>query len=419
MNIFYAVQVSNTTVKDGKSYWLLKNDACVNIMRGLVECLIEKDNSLRFIIKLPFIEDVLDMKSYYELFDNKYHNHIEFYAEQIPISPVYSRFNFDFNYHVGHGDEFANIDVMINDENTLTKNWNALFHHLKLNIPIISTNYFLDSPIASKVPFKVRYFERQMESFINSDITTFQCKAGMEEALQAFRSIYKDDVEIKNTSVWGIGVYAKEIMQYNNLKKFAIPTIYFGNRITETAGRYTNWHIYAKAIGLLKDRTDKQFDAVILNPTHKITNEQQNEIMKLSNDCIRIIGNDQEFTRDAYLQFINKAHISCNLFTKEVHGGVTSCEALLSNNIVIMPNINNYKDKFEAYPDYPFLCKVNDKREIDIDDLVDKLKYALEIISTPKEVEINELCKKVGYDTESYEMAAERIINDLRRVKNG
>jgi hypothetical protein len=420
MNIFYAVQVSNTTVVDGKYKWLIKNDACVNIMKGIVSTILDKDPNLRFIIKLPTLSDVYDTQNYFSLFNLKYHSNIKFCTHIIPVSPIISRFSFNFDWFVDNWyNILQEIDCMINDENTLTKNWRVLFDYLKLDIPIISTNYFLDSPIAKKVPEKIRYYERQIESFINSDINAFQCKASMNEAIEAMKLCYKNDIVnkvIKKSSVWGVGVYAKEILDYNTDKRFDIPTIYFGNRITDTANRYTNWDDFAGAIGIVsKYYSPLNFRAVILNPTKKLSDEQRKEILKLSNNKIEFIENDHQFPREEYLEFINKAHISCNLFTTEVHGGVTHAEALLANNIVIMPAINNYLTKFGSL-DYPFLCKYNKKTmKINRNDLADKIISALTLPDERRKF-YAKIAKKVGYKNESFECAAPRIIKDIYKA---
>ena len=86
-----------------------------------------------------------------------------FYREHIPISPITSRYTFDFNNLMQNKQWFSDVDVMINDENTLTKNWNVFFKTIGIKVPIMSTNYFLDSPLANKVDEKIRYYERQME----------------------------------------------------------------------------------------------------------------------------------------------------------------------------------------------------------------------------------------------------------------
>jgi len=410
MKVFYSVQVSNTTIIDNEPKWMLRNDACVNIAIGIISAILDIKKDIEFLIKLPNIDDVIDIDNYEELFESKYKSNVSFYTEQIPISPIESRFSFNFDYHKSCIDIFKDIDVMINDENTLTKNWNVLFNSLKLNIPIVSTNYFLDSPIAKKVPEKIRYYERQMESFINSDIAAFQCKVGMDEALEAFDILYKDRNFIKKTSVWGVGASYKEISKYHNIEKFDVPTIYFGNRITDTANRYTNWHVFAETIGKLE--TNIKYKAIMLNPTHKISQQQFKEIIDLSKGRVEVIPNETKFTRDEYLKFINKSHISCNLFVNEVHGGVTSVEAGLAKNIVIMPNVNNYKYKVEKYsPNYVFAFDIENNK-IDTKKLAEIIEYAFSKIGTKEYNYWSEESFKIHY-SESYEMASERIIDDL------
>lgn len=414
MKVFYAVQVSNTTINNEEFKWMLRNDACVNIAVGIISAILDKRNDIEFLIKLPNIEDVVDIDNYFDFFEEKYRNKISFYTEEIPISPVESRFSFNFNYHKSNYEILKDIDVMINDENTLTKNWNVLFNSLKLNIPIVSTNYFLDSPLANKVPERVRYYERQMESFINSDIAAFQCKAGMDEAMEAFDILYKNRTVIKKTSIWSVGASCKEISKYHGLKRFDIPTVYFGNRITDTANRYTNWHVFAEAIG--KMSTNIKYKAIMLNPTHKVSDKQLNEIKELSNGRVEVISNDTTFTRDDYLKFINMAHISCNLFVNEVHGGVTSVEAGLAKNITIMPNVNNYKYKSaNQSPNYQFIFDLEDGK-INPSKLAIFIEHALLKVNTNEFDYWSNESFKIHY-SESYEEASENIINDLNYLK--
>lgn len=422
--IFYAVQVSNFTKdKTGKPKWLLRNDACTNIMIGIVSTILERyPNDYEFLIKLPAAADTLDVNELRELFKPKYMNRIEFFRDVVPISPVTSRFHFDLNTLMKSKSIFENVDIMINDENTLTKNWRVLFNSMGLNIPIISTNYFLDSPIAKKVPEKIRYYERQMESFINSDIAAFQCEAGRIEAMEAYDHLYKTREPLAPQSVWGIGAHYAEISEYHTDEKFEIPTIYFGNRISDTANRYTNYDSFADAMGILSTITDKPFRAVMLNPTRKVTDEQLNLINQLSKGVVEVMSNDETFTRKDYLEFINRAHISCNLFVTEVHGGVTHCEALMAKNMVVMPRVNNYLHKMKnaGFPDYELFVNLDkeDSTKPDALDIALKCKMALNSIGSITEEYLRETCHNVGYEYESYEKACDRIVSDIESLIN-
>jgi hypothetical protein len=420
--VFYAVQVSNFTNRNERPQWLLRNDACTNIAVGIISTILEKySDEFQFLVKLPFAADCEDVNDLYELFDAKYHDHIQFYREEIPISPVTSRYNFDFRFHQSHANQLTDVDVMINDENTLTKNWRVLFDSIgNKNVKIISTNYFLDSPIAKKVPEKIRYYERQMESFIASDIAAFQCEAGRVEAMEAYDILFKSRDILATQSVWGVGAHYAEIAKNHTNEKFEIPTIYFGNRISDTANRYTNYDSFAESIGKLSTITDKPFRAVMLNPTRKVTDEQLKLINDLSNGRVEVMSNDEKFTRQDYLTFINKAHISCNLFVTEVHGGVTHCEAMMAKNILVMPKVNNYLHKMlkAGQADYPFFTKIDqtNTHKPDTTDVAMKLKEALDSIGTLQEMQIRELCHQIGYEHESYESACERIVNDIRSL---
>jgi hypothetical protein len=421
ISVFYAVQVSNFTVVNGVTKWLLRNDACTNIMIGIVSTILEKyPDDFKFLIKLPAASDTSDVSDLGDLFKSKYLDRIEFFRDDIPHSPVTSRFHFDLLRLQRNKSIFENVDVMINDENTLTKNWRVFFNSVGLDIPIISTNYFLDSPIANKVPEKIRYYERQMESFINSDIAAFQCEAGRVEAMEAYDMLYKTQEILAPQSVWGIGAHYAEISEYHTDEKFDIPTIYFGNRISDTANRYTNYDSFAKIIGILSTMTDIPFRAVMLNPTRKVTDEQLELINKLSNSRVEVMPNHEKFTREDYLKFINRAHISCNLFVTEVHGGVTHCEALMAGNMVVMPKINNYWHKFKkaGLENYPLFCGVdeNNPHKPNAREAAESVLKALEWIGTDNETITRETCRRVGYEFESYERACDRIVGDITKV---
>lgn len=416
--IFYAVQVSNFTNTDIGPMWLLRNDACTNIMVGIVSTLLKDREDYEFLIKLPFEEDCLDTNNLFELFDEEFHDRISFFREHIPISPVTSRFNFDMNFYMEEKIWLRDVDVMINDENTLTKNWNVFFNAIGKNVPIMSTNYFLDSPIANKVDERIRYYERQMESFINSDIAVFQCEAGMNEAMEAYDMLFKSRDLIKRKSVWGVGCHAQEIINHHTDEEYSKPVIYFGNRISDTANRYTNYDSFAEAIGKLSKITDIEFEAIMLNPTRKATDEQLQLIEELSNGRAEVMSNRDKFTREDYLNFINRAHISCNLFVTEVHGGVTHCEAMLAKNVLVVPNVNNYKTKFEKAPEqYPFLVDVDSKQthKPDTDQIAQQLAKALEMYKNDRESfdKLSGICYDLGYKYESYESASERIQKDI------
>ena len=424
LQVFYAVQVSNFTLVNGKPKWLLRNDACTNIAIGIISTILKRyPDQFKFLIKLPSAFDTVDVVQLEDLFKPEYHKDIEFLIDDIPHSPVTSRYHFDMQRYLVHPEyskAFSEVDLMINDENTLTKNWRVLFNEMKLNIPIISTNYFLDSPIANKVPEKIRYYERQMESFIASDIAAFQCEAGRVEAMEAYDVLFKTRDILAPQSVWGVGAHYAEIEEYHTDKKFEIPTIYFGNRISDTANRYTNYDTFAEAIGILSTITDKPFRAVMLNPTRKVTTDQLNLIADLSKHQVEVMSNDEKFTRQDYLTFINKSHIACNLFVTEVHGGVTHCEAMMAKNILVMPKVNNYwhKMKKAGHEDYPLFTSLDsiNTHKPDARDVAEKLKIALNYIDTPMENQLRELCHNVGYKYESYESACDRIVNDIRSL---
>lgn len=425
MKVLYAAQISNNTFKDGKQKFVYETDACYNLCVGIINTLSEQNPDWTFLVLLPHERLGVDVYSHSDKFINK--KRIQFITYGSPIGPGNTRYHFDYEFWQDMAKNyFVDIDVMINDQNTLTKNWNMLFNEVKLNIPIVSTNYFMDTPVSEKVPKKIRYYERQMESFINSDMTAHQSQANKAEAMTALNLLYKDsvakEVESKAT-IWRTGLRASEVSKFKTDKRFDKITFYFGNRISDTANRYNNYHKYAQAIGVLqRDNTEevKDIDFYLLNPTRKVTDKQLSDIKDWSNGKAIVMANDKDWNRKMYMQFIHKAHVSVNLFTNEVHGGVTHAEGMLANNIAIMPNVNNYKWKYEqTTADYPFLVEPFTDEDgsltITADDLAEKMLLAIKVIRDmpQRHSEYCELNRQLAYDYESYENACIQIKKDL------
>jgi glycosyltransferase involved in cell wall biosynthesis len=419
--VFYAVQVSNFTITEDGPKWLLRNDACMNIAIGIISNILEQfPDDFEFLVKLPFASDCDDIFDLEQLFQEKYLDRIEFYREDLPVSPVTSRYNFNFAYHEANKDLLSTVDIMINDENTLTKNWRVFFDSIGRRFPIVSTNYFMDSPISPKSDPKVRYYERQMESLIASDMFAYPVQSALDEALQAYDYMFKDRKHLGLPAIWNIGAYYGEIKKGHKEKSTDKIKIYFGNRITDSAGRYTNWHLFAEAIGHLSKMVDPStFEATILNPTRKVSDEQAKLINDLSNGHVIVLPNDGKFTREEYVEFINDAHISCNLFTNEVHGGLTHVEAMMAGCIVVAPALNDYLHKYADsgnVENYPFLIETQDK-QIDMKHYVECLYKAIQAAQNPELMNYySEMNKELAFKYASYEHSATIIANDLNKL---
>jgi glycosyltransferase involved in cell wall biosynthesis len=372
------------------------------------------------LVKLPFASDCDDIFDLDQLFQEKYLDRIEFYREDLPVSPVTSRYNFNFAYHEANKDLLSTVDIMINDENTLTKNWRVFFDSIGKRFPIVSTNYFMDSPISPKSDPKVRYYERQMESLISSDMFAYPVQSALDEALQAYDYMFKDRKHLGLPAIWNIGAYYGEIEKGHKTKSTDKIKIYFGNRITDSAGRYTNWHLFAEAIGKLSEIIDPStFEAIMLNPTRKVTDEQAKLINDLSKGHVIVLPNDGKFTREEYVEFINDAHISCNLFTNEVHGGLTHVEAMMAGCIVVAPSLNDYLHKYSDsgnVGNYPFLINTENK-QIDMDHFVHCLVRGIQAAQNPELMNYySEMNKELAYKYASYEHSADIIVSDLNKL---
>ena len=278
----------------------------------------------------------------------------------------------------------------------------------------------MDSPISPKSDPKVRYYERQMESLIASDMFAYPVQSALDEALLAYDYMFKDRKHLGLPTIWNIGAYYGEIKKGHKTKSTDKIKIYFGNRITDSAGRYTNWHLFAEAIGHLSKMVDPStFEATILNPTRKVSDEQAKLINDLSNGHVIVLPNDGKFTREEYVEFINDAHISCNLFTNEVHGGLTHVEAMMAGCIVVAPALNDYLHKYSDsgnVENYPFLINTENK-QIDMDHYVQCLAKAVQSAQNPETMNyFSEMNKELAYKYASYEHSADIIVSDLNKL---
>jgi glycosyltransferase involved in cell wall biosynthesis len=185
----------------------------------------------------------------------------------------------------------------------------------------------------------------------------------------------------------------------------------------DLAVEFTNDDLFVHKLSEIIDPST--FEATILNPTRKVTEEQAKLINDLSKGHVIVLPNDGKFTREEYVEFINDAHISCNLFTNEVHGGLTHVEAMMAGCIMVAPSLNDYLHKYadsNNEENYPFLIRTVDK-QIDMNDFVDRLKLA--VISAQNEEAMyiySEMNKMLAYKYASYVHSAEIIVSDLNKL---
>jgi hypothetical protein len=98
---------------------------------------------------------------------------------------------------------------------------------------------------------------------------------------------------------------------------------------------------------------------------------------------------------------------------------------MLADNIVIMPNVNNYKWKYDQIEEeYPFLVEPNiidNSLTINPDRLANKLLSAINTVKYDDDMHKHycKLNKELAYKYESYENACIQIKSDLEKlVKN-
>ena len=139
MKVLYAAQISNNTLVNGIPKFVFETDACYNLCVGIINTLAEQNPSWKFLVLLPHESLGVDIKRHENKFESK---NVQFILYDSPVGPGNTRYHFDYllwQRYAKNG-AFADVDVMINDQNTLTKNWNMIFHEGGLNIPIVSTN---------------------------------------------------------------------------------------------------------------------------------------------------------------------------------------------------------------------------------------------------------------------------------------
>lgn len=263
-----------------------------------------------------------------------------------PVHHAYSRFHFNFSEYREHAFWLKKASLMISDDNTHVANWRALFYSINHKVKIITLTPFVDFPASPKVPAELSYYDRQMESFRKSDLVAFQSEWNYQEAAEQAAQTVRGISRV----VWPWGYSQREINKYKNDQRFEMPTVVFTNRITDTAGGYNNYRAFAKAIKYVEN--EARF--IFRNPTRKITKEQWDFIMTESDGRAVIIPNDDPNTsRAAYMEFLNKAHVSIHLYT-HAHRGMSHDEAAAMGKITISANCKSTKEFWGTQP-YPFL----------------------------------------------------------------
>ena len=94
---------------------------------------------------------------------------------------------------------------------------------------------------------------------------------------------------------------------------------------------------------------------------------------------------------------------------------------MLAKNVLVLPNVNNYKTKFEkCLEKYPFLVDTDKEQthKPDTDQIAKSLSDALDLYyEDRKEFDrLGEICFGLGYKYESYESACGRISNDIESL---
>jgi len=256
-----------------------------------------------------------------------------------------SRYEFDMPYWQ---ERLKDVDVLITDQSTHIRNLKVA--NPKVTIYMLTP--FIDIQKHPKVEEPYRYYLRQTDSMLVADKVVAQSGFNAVEYVKQVNQLTGVDISDK-ILIWPWGYSQEEVDKYKNINSFAVPTIFFPNRITESTDNY-HYREFADAIGMIPEDIAKKAIFIYRNPTRKVTANQVKTIKKLSKNRADIIPNKEQHTRREYMEFINASHCSVHLCTK-THRGMSHDESAAMGNITISPNLGSSKEFWAGHKDYPFL----------------------------------------------------------------
>jgi glycosyltransferase involved in cell wall biosynthesis len=317
--------------KETKKF-LLECDSNMHIMRMVVGVLEELDCVVD--VTLPYIPSK-------ELFGN-----LRVKLFNPPADNVLQRYHFNMDDYVYFFD--AEYDMIINNSPELTKNIYAAYYHKHRKFPkIITLNHFLDFPSEGKIPFRMSYFPRQVESVEISNKTVFLCQPTIDKFIEESGIRY-------DYALWRMTFSTNELNSLlGDNEKYPVKTIIFPNRISKT--NHSNHEAFIDAINkLAKIRQD--FEVVFCNITKAYTDQELIDRTPLS----RCFGTQ---SREAWLNEASKCHIAFSSIN-DMHGGLSIREAIYAGCMPVVPERDDYlyivPDDFQYFvkPDLSNLVEV-------------------------------------------------------------
>ena len=193
-----------------------------------------------------------------------------------------SRYEFDMPYWQ---ERLKDVDVLITDQSTHIRNLKVA--NPKVTIYMLTP--FIDIQKHPKVEEPYRYYLRQTDSMLVADKVVAQSGFNAVEYVKQVNQLTGVDISDK-ILIWPWGYSQEEVDKYKNINSFAVPTIFFPNRITESTDNY-HYREFADAIGMIPEDIAKKAIFIYRNPTRKVTANQVKTIKKLSKNRADIIPN--------------------------------------------------------------------------------------------------------------------------------
>lgn len=394
MNILYILQQS---IYNNVGKWLTA-DSNIQMMRGIISELLEKKQDWHFYILIGRLEDFADITSYSEIIDNE---RVHFISYNFPVDAFLNRQHFNCIEFDEMFKKLPKIDIVWNNITELSRNIKTYLYYKKYNAKLITTCFWLDAPLIGqeKVPQSISYDWRQFDGFECSDLVVFTCqstKDAWEYNAQLKFKCKIGDILSKST-IWDFGFSAKELNKTENdhYNKFDKKTILFLNRLSGI--NYTHHEEFIEALKILKTIRD-DWQVIFTNPSQKISWQTLKETVP------NIFIPCTQYDRKTYKQLLWTGDISVHLYDTELYGGCAHREAIYCDNIVITPQVYEYK-RIQGN-NYPFYIS-----EITPKEIAKKLNIALINLNYFSMGEV----KKRNYES-SFEYISDTVIKSIEGI---
>jgi hypothetical protein len=354
--------------------FILESDSNMHIMRNIVKVLNGFECDVD--VALPYEPSGIMIGDYNYKYFKPFNNN------------VMQRYHFEANDYINLFSE--KYDLIINNTPPVTKNIYATYYYLYKKFPkIVSITHFVDYPSMVKVPDKISYWSRQVDSAEVSNLSVFISSLSKKMFLEESGLDNSDKI-----TVWKMSFSIEEIdLLINKVEKYPVKTIVFPNRISSTG--YSNHEIFIEAVNILWKKR-KDFQVIFTNTTKYYSKNMINN----SIPCAFFVDTEK---RKDYLNMLSRSHVAVSLFLNDVHGGLAIRESIYCGCVPVVTNVYDYVNIVPE--DYSYFV------ESDLSNLVEVLDAVLDASY------YNEYKEKVVED--SFEYNKINMENDIRRILYG